>query len=162
MTLDNDLARILGLFDPPKVAAAAPITSPFSKNKNSWAPPRPAELYEYRVDVTRSEYGSAFITAESADSAFEQVSSGDIDWNDSGDIDWDSANTERSGDEPANQDELDEWDAKFGNKFDIDGEPKCSDCEDNFRAEDLVQDPGDSHAWYCDSCAVNNLDPIKP
>lgn len=159
MTLDNDLARILGVAEPPKVAAES---VPYVGHKG-WAPERPEPVWEYRISVYRSEYGSAYIQATSAEAAMDEVGSGDIDWDDHGDIEWGSADVEQvDGDTPANQDELDDWDEKFGNKFDHDGEPKCSACDENFRFDDLTQDPGDLNAWYCPECVSDYLDPIHP
>lgn len=158
MTIEQDLSRILGVVEPPKVAVAAP----YSGHKG-WAPERPVPVWEYRISVSRTEYGSAYIHATSKEAAMDEVGSSDIDWNDSDEIDWDSADVEQTDDdEPANKDDLDEWDDKYDNKFDHDGEPKCSGCSDNCHVDDLTQDPGDSHAWYCHDCVSSYLDPINP
>lgn len=144
MSLESHLSTILGVVEPPRVAAASRAES---------VPERPQPLYEYRITVYRHEYGTAFITATNASDALDQCQSEDIDWSESGDIEWHGADTEQESDEPVNRDDIEAWDDQYGNRYDAEGDPKCSNCDSNYPADKLAIDPDDSNAWYCCDCA---------
>lgn len=133
------------------VVHTAPAAPKFAA---SAVPERPEPEYEFRISVYRNEYGSAYIRATSADAAFDQASSDDIQWDDCGDIQWDGADTEQVDDEPVNQDELDDWDDKYGNKYTAEGTPKCSGCnwETSNPTQKLRLNPDDDNEWFCEDC----------
>jgi hypothetical protein len=146
--LQDLITKTLGV-----VPAHAPLAAPAApKSHSGWAPARPTPMYEFRVDVSRSEYGSVYVTAADASDAYDSADSGDISWDDYGDINW--GDTEQQSDDPVNQDELDEWDDQYDNKYDTDGEPKCSDCQTCYKASELTPNDDDD-AWYCADCESN-------
>lgn len=143
MSLDDTLSTILGVVEPPpapKVARA--------KHR---APPKPTPMYEFRVRLSRVEYGTAWVTAADEEDARDDY--GDVDWYDSGDTEVDDV--ERESDEPANQDDLDHWEAEYGDRFDEDGDPICSDCASPLNANELA-DVSSNDPWYCADCAQSH------
>jgi hypothetical protein len=136
------------------VVHTAPAAPKFA---SSAVPERPEPEYEFRISVYRSEYGSAYIRATSADAAFDQASSDDIQWDDCGEIQWDGADTEQMDDEPVNQQEIDEWDDKYGRKYTSEGTPKCTACDDEMSEKKLRQSPNDDNEWFCDDCYDDNV-----
>jgi len=136
------------------VVPSAPIGHAVSgtpKSKIGWAPPRPEPKYEYRIAVSRSEYGYCYIVATSAEEAYDNAEYDDIQWEDSGDVDWGGADAEKVNKTPDNEDEIDEWESKYGNRFDSDGEPLCSECRNLYPAAELTSEENEDH-WYCTEC----------
>lgn len=136
------------------VAPAVPETSP---SASLTVPPRPKPIYEYRISVTRTEYGAAYIYATSAQAAFDKVTEYDLSWDDAGDIDWDDALSEQQGQEPDNQDALDEWDDTYGNRYTAEGRPKCSACEAELSETQLTLNLNNDNEWFCTNCYHNNV-----
>lgn len=148
MSLEYQLSSILGVTEPPKIAAAV--------RAHTSAPERPTPLYEYIVRVRRSEYGTIYVTAADEDSAAEDADYGDIDWHDNGDVEQDDIDL--ADGTPVNQDDLDEWDSEYGDRFDYDGDARCSDCLVNYDLDELTED-ADNQRWYCPSCCPDSLQP---
>lgn len=142
--LSHDISTLLGLH-------AAPVAAPTPRTRTDTVPERPVPLYEYRLDATRSEYGVAYVQAADPSDAYDQAYDADIDWHDCGDTEFDNA--EKQSDDPSNQDDIDEWDEEYGTRYDHDGDPKCSDCENSYSSADALTMPeGVTDAWYCDVC----------
>lgn len=139
--LQATLAKTLG------VVAAPPAVA--HKVKKGWAPPRPEPEGEFMFRVSRTEYGVAYINAASEEEARELFWDADIDWQDAGDTEIDDI---EEADE-VNTDQADEWDEKYSNRFDTDGQPMCTTCQAMFDdASDLIEDPDDADNWYCSDC----------
>jgi hypothetical protein len=131
------------------VVPTAPISAPKAPVKHYGIPDRPTPRYEYRVSVSRTEYGTAYVTAASDDDVYDAVY--EVDWIDSGDESYDDY--ELVDDEPVNLGALEEWDSQYGHKYDHDSDPKCTNCEDNYPLSSLHVDPDDAReSWYCASC----------
>lgn len=146
MTFDHDISKILGVVPQPK-----PVPTPTTSVSAS-APARPEPLYRYTIDVSRTEYGS--ITVDATDKAHARdIAWGEvIEWTDySDDVEYNDV--QRDDDAPTNQDELDEWDAEYGNKYTEYGEPMCSSCCESYEEDELTEDKQTSSAWYCCHCA---------
>lgn len=137
-------------------AATAPAAPKFASS-----PERPEPQYEFRISVVRLEYGGAVITASSPKEAFDLAGSEDIDWYKTGDTDWDSADTEQISNHPVNQDEIDEWDDKYGRKYTADGDPKCTACDEEMSENKLRPSPLDDNEWFCDDCYDDNVPPLN-
>ena len=133
---------------PPSYSAAAYAPT----NKNGWAPERPSEMYEYRIDVCRNEYGVVYVTATSPQDARDNIDWGDIDWCDNGDADISDTEEDPNGEGPVNQSDIDDWDVVYGKKHDCDGQPKCSDCETMFDNADYLTSNEDGDKWFCADC----------
>ena len=148
MNLENHLSTILG------VAESVPRVNKVALSVQ--VPARPEPLYEYRILVRRTEYGTIYFTAASEDDAQQDCDFDNIDWNDYGDTDIDDV--EQDSSTPVNQDKLDAWDDAYGRKFDTDGEPKCSDCGYCYTDDTkLTTDPDDPDCWYCEDCLPTHL-----
>jgi hypothetical protein len=134
------------------VVQSAPVAYPAKASSVGWGPSRPTPLYQFSIDVSRPEYGTAYVTAADASDAFDNVTSADINWNNCGDVDWDSSTVEQVEDIPDNQDELDEWDDQYGTKYTYSGHPMCSECENELPHSQLTTDPDDANCWLCSEC----------
>lgn len=140
------ITKTLGVVPTP----SAP-TMPFNRPQPHKAPPRPAELYEYVVHYYRTEYGTATVQAESKDDAFHSDS--DIDWQDYGDEEVNTVEENHKG--IVNQDELDDWDERYDDHFDHDGDPMCTECREyNPPSKPLLErsDKDDGYGWFCQHC----------
>lgn len=150
MQLNDHIQQLLGVVPPPP----APKTTPsvVSVGKSSWAPERPTPLFSFTISVSRTEYGSVSINAASASEAYDEAALDDVYWYDCGSADWGDA--ELDSHDPVNQNDLDEWDEEYGDRFDTDGQPKCSDCGDCFDdVSDLTPDPDcPTSRWLCKDC----------
>lgn len=151
--LQDLIARSLGVV--PQAPAATAYTP--SPKKLGAVPPKPEPQYEYRISVSRQEYGSVYITSTSTDSAFDEATADDIQWDDCGDIDWDASEVEQTSYTPENQSEIDDWEASYGTKYTDDGEPKCSDCGYEYAVNDLKLNPTDDNEWFCTDCYAENV-----
>lgn len=132
----------------------APIM-PFNKPPQHKAPSRPFELYEYKVNIRRSEYGTATVHAESTGDAYNE-SYGDIDWHGSDDEE-EITDVTLVNHKVVNQDELDDWDERYGDHFDNDGDPMCTECREyNPPSKPPLErsDKDDGYGWFCQVCLI--------
>lgn len=120
--------------------------------KSNTVPPRPLALWEYNVTFYKSCTGSITVQANSEDDARDHagdVAWDDIDWSDDDDVDISDVYLETK--HIINQDALDEWDAEYGKLYDEDGDPKCSNCENNEHEDNLHLNDAEDE-WLCASC----------
>jgi hypothetical protein len=110
--LTNTLMATLGVTPTPTPVVRPPAPA---------VPPRPEPLYEFSVEVHRTEYGSATIQATSKQDVYNQMWDVDFHWYDCGDTD--TSDVTQESDEPSNQHEIDEWDELYAEEYDYDGHP---------------------------------------
>lgn len=131
---------------------ASPVALPTTTKK---VPARPEAMYEYRVTFTKYTTGSIVVTATSEDDArfkSNEYSEEEIDWDDYDDVDINDTSLESQ--HVVNLEDLNEWDTQYGKLYDNDGDPKCTNCEDNYDEEDLHLNE-DEDEWICDVCLGN-------
>jgi hypothetical protein len=138
MSLKEQLEQLLGVGPPP--------SQPVRLAK--WAPARPKYAQEYRINVTRLEHGYLRVAAKSEKDARDSMDYEDIDWFDSDDLHIDDVEAVGAD----NQEDLDHWDLTFGDNFDTDGQPMCSECNTcTNNSADLTTHEVTKH-WYCVDC----------
>lgn len=132
-------------------------TAPVVQYKTKQVPSRPEPLYEFDVSFSKYESGSATVQATGNDDAWSQANDigyDEICWSEDPEVD--TNDISKLSDTPTNQDELDEWDEQYGGKYDHDGDPICSECEDSCPLEMLTDDPDDASRWLCKDCLHND------
>ena len=157
--LTDLITKTLGVVPTPAVAVPK-AKAKVKYSSEEYAPARPLELYEYRVEYVRSQYSLITVQASSADEASEIASGMDIDVEDVGYGDWDESNVEKESSYCVNEEEIEEWDDLYGDKYDTDGSPKCTECGDNYAKSDLFESE-DGSAWYCEDCRPDDDDDDK-
>lgn len=144
MTIDNDIQKILG------VVPELPVPVPRKAIKwTDFVSERPNPRYLYTVSVYKSLYASVTFEAYDKPDAREMAWS-HIDW-DWEDGDFDIADVNQDDNLPVNQAEIDSWDEQYGNQYDMDGRPMCSECGNAAYAADELTSVGEKR-WLCSSC----------
>lgn len=146
----NNIATILGVVPPPPSTPAPMITK---TGKSGWAPPQPLERREYVLHFSRTEYGSYTVFCSDTEDPFDvfhaEATWSDINWHETGEISCDDSEAHSSA--IVNQDEIDDWNAEYQNKYDTDGQPKCSLCDAFFNHAYELTDI-DDESWACAAC----------
>lgn len=149
MTIDNDIQKILGVVPPPP----PPAPEPKKMNWKDWAPARPEPLYQFTVSMSKSQYGTVTVHATDKHDAQEQGWHNEPDdWED-GDVD--IYQVDKDDEEPVNQADIESWDDQYGAKYDIDGQPLCSECGTTVSAAAELTSNAEGDRWFCASCLSN-------
>lgn len=156
--LQDLIAAKLGMVEPAKPLPTNGTTIWLSTTNNTqkgWVEPKPEAKYEYYVHYTRTEYGTATVIATDQEEASDTCD-GDIEWYDTSDVE--QGHVELLSSTAVNQEAIDDWVHKYGNKYGEDGSPMCSECLDEYNnSDEMTPDPDDEDAWYCASCTADKL-----